>query len=193
MRNTKQSISLKPTEVILLLLSVICLYGFPHYWDKWKGLLVSIGFAFVLVSSSTAASTKFKQVRYLTYIGISVITYYILFKEQPWQFLFGWLSENVKNAISFSLGIACCSTIMSFAGWLLFQKVHWVRYLFITLLIQIPITIGFNFESVRTIFSTLGKFLRYTDNYNPGDYQTWQFIWMINYYLPVFFWSRDRK
>ena len=193
MKNTKQSISLKPTEVILLLLSVICLYGFPHYWDKWKGLLVSIGFALVLVSSSTAASTKFKQVRYLTYIGISVITYYILFKEQPWQFLFGWLPENVKNAISFSLAITCCSTIMSFAGWLLFRKFHWVRYLFITLLIQIPIAIGFKFESVWAIFSTLGKFLRYTNNYNPGDYQTWQFIWMINYYLPVFFWSRDRK
>jgi len=47
----------------------------------------------------------------------------------------------------------------------------------------------FHLEKVDAAFTLLAKVLRYTSEYTDAE-QARQFIWMLNYYLPIYLWSR---
>ena len=151
---------------------------------------VGVGFALVLIGSSGPAISRRHLVRYASYAAISVGTYYVLFQDQPWEFLYGWIPENVRNFTG--VPVSVCSVIMACAGWLLLSgRAKRRRYLLVTLLIQVPLSMVFLVPAVNSAFEALAKAMRYTDQYIPA-YQAWQFVWLVNYYLPIYLWSRER-
>jgi len=78
---------------------------------------VGVGFAIVLVGASRPTFGKSQLLKYVSYILISVGTYFLLFESQPWDFLFGWIPENLRRFSG--IPVSPCSVIMAFAGWLL--------------------------------------------------------------------------
>ena len=177
--------------MIGLFLSLICLYAFPHYWDTWKGLLVGVGFALVVIASNGVVSDKIRLLKYGGYIALSAGAYYILFQEEPWKGLFGWFPQGAAGSLGLHVG--GCSILMSFAAWLLLpERMKRRPYLLTTLLIQLPLCAVFKFHKVQSIFSFLAAFLHYQNEYSAKA-QAWQFLWMLNYYLPIYLWSRREK
>ena len=175
---------------VLLLLSLICLYAFPRYWDTWGGFLVGICFALVVIASTGVVLDAIHLVKYGFYTAISAGTYYLLFQEEPWKSLFGWLSQGAAGSLPFHVG--GCSILMSFAAWLVLPKrVSRYPYLLATLLIQLPLCAAFKLGKVESIFSFLAGALHYQNEYSAKA-QAWQFLWMTNYYLPVYLWSRRK-
>lgn len=176
-------------ELALLVVSLAGLYLLPHFCE----LIVPVGagFAMALIGSSRPAFARRQLLTYASYIAISVGTYYILFQEQPWKFLFGWLPERSREFGG--IPVSPCSIIMALAGWLLLSdRTNRRKYMLVTLAIQVPLAAIFNIDGVHSAFQTLGKFLRYTDEH-AGAHQAWQFLWMLNYYLPIYWWSHHRS
>lgn len=176
-------------RLMLLLGSLLCLYAMPHFMLAGGGFPVSAGFALVLIGSSRPAFAKRRLLKYTAYLAISVGTYYFLFQNQPWEFLFGWLPDGIQQLNVWPVSI--CSIMMAFAGWLLLSgRAARRRYLLVTLLIQLPLSVGFHVDGVHSAFETLAKVLRYSGEYVDAE-QAWQFLWLLNYYLPVYRWSRS--
>jgi hypothetical protein len=112
----------------------------------------------------------------------------MLYNDQPWDFLFhtGIWANSAAPLIG-------CSVIMAFAGWLLIEKwSHRWLYIFITLGIQIPIGLFVGEDLIQGIFENLAHFIKFKDYY-PVSLQFWQFEWMLNYYLPIYFFARSKK
>ncbi len=72
---------------------------------------------------------------------------------------------------------------------MLSDKTHRRKYLLVTLLIQIPLSVVFHFDAVNSVFDVLAELMRYPSEHTRAC-QAWQFLWMLNYYLPVYLWSR---
>lgn len=180
--------TLKSRNLILLPASLLCLYIMPHFMGQI--VLVGVGFALVLIGSSRPTFSRRDLLRYGVYVAISVGTYYILFQNQPWNFLFDWIPDNVRNFTG--VPVSPCSVIMAFAGWLLLSgRANRRNYLLATLLVQVPLSMVFYVDVVDSAFEALAKVMRYTDQYAAAE-QAWQFVWMVNYYLPIYLWSRAR-
>ena len=112
--------SFKSRNVILLLASLLCLYLMPHAIERV--VLVGAGFAAVLIASSRPMLIRRSLLKYASYLAISVGTYYLLFQNQPWELLFGWLPDHAKQMIG--VPVSACSIIMAFAGWLCALSEH---------------------------------------------------------------------
>ena len=170
---------------LILFPSLVCLYLIPHFMKQIVPVVA--GFALVLIASSRPVFTQRQLLKYAAYVGISIGTYYLLFQDQPWEALFGWIPDNIKRVSG--VPVSPCSILMAFAGWLLLAgKGKQRKYLLATLLIQIPLSMVFNLGPVHSAFETLAKVLRYTDETIRAQ-QAWQFVWLVNYYLPVYGWS----
>ena len=174
-------------QLLLLLASLLCLYALPHIMERI--LLVGAGFALVLIGSSRPTLAKPQLKKYAVYLAISIGTYYLLFQNQPWEFLFGWLPGGLKQV---AFPVAVCSIIMAFDGWLLLldpSTRH--RYMLITLLMQIPLSLGL-FGAIGGLFTRLAGMLHYTGEYT-ASFKAWQLVWMLNYYLPIYWWSHGSR
>ena len=169
-------------RILLLIGSLLGLYTLPHF--MLQIVPVGLGFALIMIASSRPAFTKQQLMSALGYIAISVGTYSLLMSNQPWETLFGWIPEDLQKWTG--VPVSPCSVIMSVAGaWLLPGKTAWRKYLLVTLLLQIPLSMVFHFRPVTLVFEQIAKVLRYT-NEQTSAHQAWQFLWMANYYLPVF-------
>ena len=167
----------------LLLVSLLCLYALPHIMERI--LLVGAGFALVLIGSSRPTLAKPQLKKYAAYLAISIGTYYLLFQNQPWEFLFGWLPGGLKQV---AIPVAVCSIIMAFDGWLLLPGSSMRRlYLLITLPTQILLSFGL-FGAIDDFFGWLARMLHYTGEFTASS-KAWQLVWMLNYYLPIYWWS----
>lgn len=167
-------------------LSLVGLYVLPYYWDKT--LLIGIGFALIVITSSRIVMARASFLKYCLYMLLSVCAYYQYMHDRPsfWDFLPGWLGKAETHIASFTIS----STVMSLAGWLLLPgTAHRRKYLLATLSIQLPLCIVISYvEGIQNFLKFLGQCMRYHDE-NARGYQAWQFLWMLNYYLPVFIWS----
>jgi len=170
----------------LLWVSLACLYALPHAYDNT--LLVGAGFALVLILSSRPLSAALRGA-YALYLAISVATYHLLFENQPWEALFGWLPNGVQGV---GWPVILCSVIMAYAGWLLIAPSDRQRYLTVTLSIQIPLALLFKLDGVEYLFDLAARALRYSGEHTDG-YKAWQFAWMVTYYLPVVRWPVARS
>ncbi len=174
-------------RTLLLVLSLLGLYLMPHIMKRI--VPVGVGFALLLIGSSRPVFTKRQLLKYAAYMGVSVGTYYLLFQNQPWEALVGWMPDDVERLTG--VPVSVCSILMALAGGLLLTgKTEWRKYLLATLLIQIPLSMVFTLGPIHAIFETLARVLRYTDE-QIRAHQAWQFMWMVNYYLPVYLWSRS--
>ena len=167
---------------LLLIFSLLCVYILAPDLDRRDGHLGSIAFALILILNSRIVwQAKFVW-RYLVFIGIDLLTYFILFNDQPWDFLFsGGLFESSPAPI------IICSLIMSLAGGLLLKS--WpdrLKYFFITSGLQIPIAFFVGVPSIESFFSSLSDMLLSYHHYF-GAWVVWQFEWMLIYYLPIYF------
>ncbi len=167
---------------LLLIFSLICIYVLAPDLDRRHGPLVSIAFALILILNSRAVwQAKFVW-RYLIFIAVDLLTYFILFNDQPWDFLFsGGLFESSPAPI------IICSLIMSLAGGLLLK--NWpdrLKYLLITSGLQIPIAIFVGSSLSVAVLNRMADTLGFYHDYF-GAWQVWQFEWMLTYYLPIYF------
>lgn len=170
---------------LILIFSLIAIYVLAPDLDRRHGVLVSMAFAFILIlNSGLLGSSRFIG-RCLLFIGIDVSTYFILFNEQPWNFLFdaGLYDSSVAPLI-------VCSLIMSLAGGLLLRT--WpdrVKYFLMTSGLQIPIALSVGTPLVESWLNQGSLLLGFDQNYS-GAWQAWQFEWMLTYYLPIYFLSK---
>lgn len=170
---------------LLLIFSLVCIYILAPDLDRRHGFFVSTCFALILILNSRIAwQTKF-MVRYVVFIAIDLVTYFMLFNDQPWNFIFhGGLFE------SSSAPLIVCSLIMSLAGGLLLKT--WpdrLKYFFITSGLQIPIAIFVGTAPLESFLSRIANGLGYLHSYS-GAWQAWQLEWMLTYYLPIHFLSK---
>lgn len=167
---------------LMLIFSLICIYLLAPDLDRRHGILVSTAFAAILIfNSGLVASGRFFW-RCLLFIAIDVLTYFILFNEQPWDFLFhaGLYDSSVAPLVF-------CSLIMSLAGGLLLRT--WpdrLKYFCVTSGLQIPLAFFVGTPAVEAWLNRLAALLGFYPNYS-GVWQAWQFEWMLTYYLPIYF------
>lgn len=169
----------------LFLLSLVCIYMLAPDLDRRHGLFVSTCFALILILNSRMIwHTRF-IVRYVIFIAVDLLTYFILFNDQPWNALFhGGLFESSPAPL------IVCSLMMSLAGGLLLK--NWpdrLKYILITSGLQIPIAIFVGTAPVESLLSHLAKVLGFNQQYS-GAWQAWQLEWMLTYYLPIYFLSK---
>lgn len=170
---------------LILIFSLVSIYFLAPDLDRRHGVFVSLAFASILIlTSGLLGSSRFIG-RCLLFIGIDVSTYFILFNEQPWDFLFhaGLYDSSVAPLIF-------CSLIMSLAGGLLLRT--WpdrVKYFLITSGLQIPIALCAGTPLLESWLNRLAAGLGFYQNYS-GAWQAWQFEWMLTYYLPIYFLSK---
>lgn len=179
---------LKRNNLILLFFSIIVIYFLAPTLDRRYGVLVSSSFALINILSSHIIIRKWRIVEYISYLFISIGTYYILFNDQPWDLLFGGGMFD-----SSAVPLIVCSIIMSFNGWLLLHG--WknrITYLIITLALQIPFAIIVGTNVIQKILFEFSDFLHYVEYYS-GSWQVWQFEWMLTYYLPIYFLAHKSK
>ena len=166
--------TLKTSNLMLLAASILCLYIMPHFYSAL--VPVGAGFAIVLTASSRPTFTKSYLIKYAAYLAISVGTYYFLFQDPLGSF--------------HSVPVLPCSVIMAFAGWLLIGRSDRWKYVAATLLIQAPLSVICGYGPVNSTFELLAKLLGYTDSFSSvRSLQALQFLWMLNYYLPIYLWS----
>lgn len=178
----------KPTNLIILLLSIVGLYILAPSLDRENGPFVSLSFALILIVSSKMIWDRQHIVKYISFIVIDMITYFILYNDEPWDLLFhtGLWSNSAIPLIG-------CSIIMAFTGWLLIEKWNhrWI-YVMITLGLQIPIGVFIGGVTLQELFGNMAHRIRFTEYY-PGALQVWQFEWMLTYYLPIYFFARSKQ
>ncbi len=167
---------------LLFVFSLICIYILAPNLDRRQGLLVSSCFALVLIlNSRIVLQTKF-ILRYFIFIGIDLLTYFILFDDRTWNYLFG---GGLFESSPWPLIV--CSLIMSMAGGLLLNT--WsdrFKYFFITSGLQIPIAIFVGTPGMVFFLNRMSDVLGFHHDYF-GAWQAWQFEWMLTYYLPIYF------
>jgi hypothetical protein len=179
---------LRGRQYLILILSLLGIYILAPDLDRQNGPLVSTCFALILILNSGIVWQPKYFIRYLCFIPIDIFTYYILFNDQPWDYLLhGGLFESSPIPIIF------CSIIMSLAGGLLLKtKQDRIKYFIITLGLQIPIAIFAGTAFVEGLLLNLSDILEYTHSYH-GAWQAWQFEWMMTYYLPMYFLGLRRQ
>lgn len=180
--------ALKKKNVVILIFSLLSLYLLAPILERDMGMWVSFGFALVLILSSHVIMDRKHILKYILYILISMVTYYILFNDQPWDYFFdGGLFESSPIPLFF------CSISMSLAGGLLLTSASdRVLYAAITLGVQIPIAIIIGEDLVQYLFHMISHNFHYQDDI-IGNIQVWQLEWMVTYYLPIYFLNhRDR-
>lgn len=175
---------MRQKKIIMLLLSLVAIYLLPRSWDNT--LLLATAFALLMITAVGISLDKRSLIRYVSYIVISNITYYILLIDEPWDFLFGWLPSDIA-----AIPVVGCSIIMALAGGLLLKDTSLKRrYLWLTILPQLLIGIGMEFDQFQNMMKVIGTTLYYTDQ---SSHQAWQFIWMLNYYLPLSCWTSAKN
>ena len=178
----------KPKNLFILILSLTGLYLLAPSLDPDKGLFLSLSYGLILIVSSKIVFDRVHLIKYAAFIGIDTLTYFILFNDQPWDFLFHsgiWASSAAP--------LIGCSVIMSFAGWLLIeQRSHRWLYIIITLGLQVPVGLFIGGDMLQDLFANVAQILRMTQDY-PEALQIWQFEWMLTYYLPIYFFARNGK
>ena len=175
-------------ETILLLLSVFAIYLLAPSLDRHEGIFISTAFAIVNILGSKPFKNNKCLIRYLSYILISILTYFILFNDEPWNMIF---HRGLYESSPWPLLI--CSLMMSVNGWILFDSWHQRKwYAFITLGMQIPIALFIGGEYLQHLFSGAAHSFHLIERYS-GSWQVWQFEWMLSYYLPIFILSRMKK
>jgi len=172
----------------VLACSIIALYLLAPSLDASRGVFISTAFALINILSSRIVPRKHQHGRAALYTAVSVVTYFILFNDQPWDFLFGGGAYQESP-----LPLAVCSLIMTVNGWLLLPGWRERRiYVMITLGLQIPIGLVIGTDLLQGVLGRTAELLQYRHRYS-GVWEAWQFEWMLTYYLPVFFLNRIRK
>ena len=173
---------LKIRNIGLLIFSIVCIYLLAPTLDKQMGMLVSAAFATTMILSSKIYWDAKHIIKYVVYISVAMLCYYILFNDQPWEFL---TKEGEYD--SSALPLIVTSVMMSINGWLLLSGRHdRIVYTVVTLGIQIPLALTISSDCVQHVLMHASEQLQYKDNY-AVSLQTWQFLWMMNYYLPIYF------
>lgn len=174
-------LDLKIRDIVILIFSIVSIYFLAPILDRQMGVFVSISFALLLILSSKMSFDQLHLRKYALYILIAAGTYYILFNDQPWDFLTqGGIYE------SSALPLIVTSIIMSVNGWLLLTNRHErILYSIITLGIQIPIALAVSSPSVQSLFMDVSFQLNYHEHY-ALSIQLWQFEWMMNYFLGIY-------
>ncbi len=175
----------KARDIALLLFSIMVIYFLAPSLDRNQGIYVSTMFAIINICSARPLWDKPHRIKYLSYVFVSVVTYYILFNDEPWGMIFhGGLFESSPWPL------IVCSLLMTFNGWLLFNNWRQRRlYALITLGIQIPIAIFIGSQYLQESFTGMSHGLKFVEHYS-GSWQVWQFEWMLTYYLPIYALSR---
>lgn len=174
-------------NLILLIFSLISIYILSPDLDRRHGVLISVGFALILILNSGVTWRPQFILRYILFIGVDLLTYFMLFNDQPWDYLFhGGLFESSPAPL------IVCSLIMSMAGGLLLKD--WpdrFKYFLITSGLQVPIAIFAGTPLVESSLDRLADTLGFYQDYS-GAWQAWQFEWMLTYYLPIYFFNLKR-
>lgn len=170
-------------NILLVIFSLLGIYVLAPDLDRHHGPLVSMAFALILILNSRPQRKYWG--RYAAFIGVDMLTYYILFSPEPWDsILKGGLYE------SSAWPLVVCSLIMSLAGGLLLKdNSARIKYFLVTSGLQVPIAIFVGTPPLEDALVELSKVLEY-DHYYYGAWQAWQFEWMLTYYLAVYFYSR---
>lgn len=169
-------------NILLMIGTTGCLYLLAPSLDRRVGVMISLAFALLNIFAARLLIDFKHWVRALSYIGISVGTYFILFNDQPWDFLF---QAGMFDASP--LPLVVCSLMMTFAGWLLLKG--WkakIFYMLITLGVQIPIGLLVGAAQTQMLFTDMSSILSYSDFY-LDSWAFWQLEWMITYHLPFYF------
>ncbi len=169
---------------VLFIFSLMAIYFLAPDLDRRHGPLLSICFALILILNSAIVWQLKFILRYVIFIIIDLLTYFILFNDQPWNYLFhGGLFESSPAPL------IVCSLIMSLAGGLLLRD--WpdrIKYLLVTSGLQIPIAVFVGTPPMESLLNHLADILGFYNNYS-GAWQAWQWEWMVTYYLPVYFFN----
>lgn len=172
----------------LLCFSLGCIYFLAPDLNRAHGVAVSSAFALLLILNSGVTARPGFMYRSAAFFSIDVLTYYMLFDDQPWDLLFhGGLFETSAAPL------IICSVIMSLAGWILLEswRQRWI-YLGITCGLQIPIAIFAGTPAVEKALQIISDLMGYHHDYS-GAWQAWQLEWMLTYYLPVYFFNNGRN
>ncbi len=172
---------------LLFIFSLVCIYILAPDLDRRHGLWVSSCFALILILNSRIVYELKFLWRYFIFFGIDLLTYFILFDDRPWNYLFG---SGLFDSSPFPLII--CSLIMSAAGGILLRT--WpkrLEYFLITSGLQIPIAIFVGTPFFVSFFNRMADSLGFYHDYF-GAWQAWQFEWMLTYYIPMYFLNKNQ-
>ncbi len=170
---------------MVLLISIFAIYLLAPSLDRHQGVFISTAFAIINIISSRPIWDHRNRIKYLDYLFIAIITYYILFNDEPWNTVF---HSGLLESSPWPLLI--CSLMMTVNGWLLFNTWHQRKwYALITLGLQIPIALFIGGEYLQGAFSGLAHTFGFVEHYS-GSWQFWQFEWMLAYYIPIYLLSR---
>ncbi len=178
----------KIKDPVLLLFSILVIYFLAPSLDRNQAVFISTAFAVINILAARPTWDRPHRIRYLAYMFIAIVTYYILFNDQPWDMIFhGGLFESSPWPL------IVCSLLMTINGWLLFDDWRQRRlYAFITLGIQVPVAIFIGGQYLQETFNGTAQALKFVEHYS-GSWQVWQFEWMLTYYLPIFILKRLKK
>lgn len=148
----------KISKAAVFILSLLGIYILAPDLNRHNGPLVSSCFALILILNSTILGRPGYLVRCVVFILVDILTYFILFNDQPWDFfLRGGLFESSP------IPLIVCSMIMAVAGGLLLKtQLQRIKYLLITLGLQIPIAILVGTPFVERALLKLSNLLGYT-------------------------------
>ncbi|MCC6759216.1 MAG: hypothetical protein IT395_06295 [Candidatus Omnitrophica bacterium] len=175
-------------DIMRMIVTVSCLYLLAPNLDRRVGFMISLAFALLNIFAARLLIDMKHWGRATAYIAISIVTYYILFSDQPWNFLH---QGGIFDASP--LPLIVCSVIMTLAGWLLLKG--WrakFDYVLITLGLQIPIGLFVGGGQIQHLFSDLSLAFHY-DNLYLDSWAIWQFEWMATYHLPLYFLSHIQQ
>ena len=169
---------------LLLIFSLVCIYLLSPDLDRRHGPLVSLCFALIFILNSRISGQPNFVLRYFLFIIIDQLTYFILFNDQPWDYLF-----HAGLYASSPVPLIVCSLIMSLAGGLLLN--NWkdrVKYFLVTSGVQIPIACFAASGLAVDLLNRLANSTGFDQDY-AGVWQAWQLEWMLTYYLALYVFS----
>lgn len=179
---------LKYQRLLKLFLSILGLYFLATSLDLEENLVVSTWFAVIVISAGEVVWDRAHLLRYAGYLCVANVTYYFLFKKQPWDFLSHGGSYDATI-----LPVVVCSVGMTLAGWLLLKsRRRRFIYTVLTLGLQLPLAWMLGSDFVQVFLGHLSRSLHYQEYY-AGSLQAWQFSWMLTYYLPFYIFSLLKK
>ncbi|HEX9780990.1 MAG TPA: hypothetical protein VGB20_07240 [bacterium] len=172
---------------IRLWASLAALYALPYGWNVWGSVLVGAGFALIVLASAGIRRDAPHLVQAAVYLAVSTLTYRALFQDEVWAWL-PW-----KEVLTSPFSFITASVVMAASGaMLLLPPAFRARYWLATVPLHAVIALSIAWDPLDAAFTAAGKLLGYRDQYT-GSFQTWQFIWLLTYFLPVFFWCRPRR
>lgn len=173
---------------LVLFFSLLAVYTLAPDLNRSHGHIISTSFALLLILNSGYIGNSAHFFRFFAFVGIYNLGYFLLFQDQPWDFLFeGGTFESTTMAP------IICSLIFSTAGWLFIKS--WPKrmlYLFLTSGIQIPIAMSVATPEVEMFLTNVSNTLWVSHEYHAA-WQAWQFEWMLTHLLAMHFLSRRRR